>query len=55
MVLDISTFAYCHPGGAFALQHNIGSDVSKFFYGAYAYDQNSNIVGGESNRHAHSN
>ena len=38
MVLDISTFAYCHPGGAFLLEHNIGNDISKFFYGAYALD-----------------
>jgi hypothetical protein len=54
MILDISTFAYAHPGGAFLLEHNIGSDVTKFFYGAYALDQNSNAMG-DSNTHVHSN
>lgn len=42
MVLDISTFAYCHPGGDFLINHNIGRDVSKFFYGSYALDGNHN-------------
>jgi cytochrome b involved in lipid metabolism len=54
MVIDISTFAYAHPGGAFLLEHNIGSDIGKFFYGAYALDQNSNTLG-SSNVHVHSN
>ena len=54
MVIDISTFAYAHPGGAFLLEHNIGSDIGKFFYGAYALDQNSNTLG-SSNVHIHSN
>jgi cytochrome b involved in lipid metabolism len=38
LVLDISRFARVHPGGAFALRHNIGRDVSKYFYGGYAME-----------------
>jgi hypothetical protein len=38
LVLDISGFAKVHPGGAFVLRHNIGRDVSKFFYGGYSME-----------------
>jgi len=55
MVLDISTYAYCHPGGDFLLTHNVGRDVSKFFYGSYALDGNHNNPAGRTNRWAHSN
>ena len=33
MVLDMSSYAMNHPGGNFSIEHNIGRDVSKFFYG----------------------
>jgi cytochrome b involved in lipid metabolism len=36
MVLDLSSFIEVHPGGKTVLMDNIGRDVSKFFYGAYA-------------------
>lgn len=36
MVLDIEKFSGFHPGGAFALEHNVGRDISKFFHGGYA-------------------
>jgi len=55
MVLDIGSYAYAHPGGAFLLEHNIGRDISKFVYGAYALDGNGNDPSGETERHAHSN
>ena len=29
-----------HPGGRFALRHNIGRDISKFFYGGYSLEGN---------------
>jgi cytochrome b involved in lipid metabolism len=29
-----------HPGGKFVIEHNIGRDVSKFFYGGYSLDGN---------------
>jgi hypothetical protein len=45
MVLDISDFAYHHPGGAFLLEYNIGRDISKFFYGSYALDGNNSKPG----------
>lgn len=38
MVIDISSFMFDHPGGRFVLQHLIGADVSKYFYGAYTYE-----------------
>ena len=36
MVLDLQNYANFHPGGKFALEKNIGRDISKFFYGSYA-------------------
>ena len=38
MVLDVTKFIFHHPGGKFLLKHNVGSDISKFFYGAYALE-----------------
>ena len=32
-VLDVSKFSLNHPGGRFAIEHNVGRDISKFFYG----------------------
>ena len=29
---------WSHPGGTFALKHNIGGDISKFFHGGYALE-----------------
>ena len=55
LVLDLSSYAFAHPGGAFPLQHLVGRDVSKFFYGSYALDGNQNDPAGESAAHAHSN
>ena len=40
-VLDISRYGDYHPGGAFLINHNIGRDVSKFFHGGHALDNNS--------------
>jgi hypothetical protein len=33
-----------HPGGAFVLNRTVGKDISKFFYGGYALDSNSDVV-----------
>jgi hypothetical protein len=35
LVLNVANFKNSHPGGKFLLQHNIGRDISKFFYGGY--------------------
>ena len=35
LVLDVTEFKAKHPGGKFVVEHNIGRDVSKFFYGGY--------------------
>ena len=40
VVVDIESFIDHHPGGKFVLQHNIGNDVGKFFYGGYALEGN---------------
>ena len=38
MVLDMTQYIDNHPGGAFSLSHNIGRDLSKFFYGGYSLE-----------------
>lgn len=40
MVLDITHFIEHHPGGRFVLEHSLGRDISKFFYGGYALEGN---------------
>lgn len=50
MVLDIGPYMENHPGGKFAMEANIGRDVSKFFYGGYSLE-NINPV----KPHTHSN
>lgn len=53
LVLNVEHFMNYHPGGKFLLNHNIGRDISKFFYGGYALDNNADIEG--SVIHAHTN
>ena len=36
LVLDLNGYENVHPGGRFNLRHNIGRDISKFFYGGYS-------------------
>ena len=55
MVLDVSSFAYSHPGGQFLIDYNIGRDIGKFFYGGYILDGNSDNVKSHNYRNAHSN
>ena len=43
-VLDVGKFMHKHPGGRFALQHNVGRDISKYFHGGYALDGNLDSV-----------
>jgi cytochrome b involved in lipid metabolism len=38
MVLDVSNWMIHHPGGRFVIEHNIGRDISKFFYGGYSLE-----------------
>ena len=40
LVLDVTKFIDQHPGGRFVLSHNIGRDISKFFYGGYSLEDN---------------
>ena len=52
MILDVTKFLDNHPGGKFSLSHNIGRDVSKFFYGGYSLE---NQQGYKVENHVHSN
>ena len=38
MVLDMTDYIDKHPGGRFAMQANIGRDVSKYFHGGYSLE-----------------
>ena len=38
MILDVTKFMGEHPGGLFSLEHNVGRDISKFFYGGYSLE-----------------
>jgi cytochrome b involved in lipid metabolism len=40
LVIDIEKFQDKHPGGKFVINHNIGRDISKFFYGGYSLEGN---------------
>lgn len=50
MVLDLTDYMVNHPGGKFSLAHNIGRDVSKFFYGGYSLENQNKVE-----NHVHSN
>ena len=50
MVLEVSRFLDEHPGGRFSIEHNIGKDVSKFFYGGYSLENQNKV-----DEHKHSN
>lgn len=43
MVIDISFFMNDHPGGKFSLKHNVGRDVSKYFYGGYSMENQDKV------------
>lgn len=50
MVLDVSKFMSNHPGGRFAIEQNVGRDISKFFYGGYSQEPSTSLE-----PHTHSN
>jgi len=35
LVLNVGEFMNQHPGGRFVIRHNVGHDISKYFYGGY--------------------
>lgn len=37
-MLDVGGFKSEHPGGQFLLEHHLGMDISKFFYGGYSLE-----------------
>ena len=50
LILDVGEFMHEHPGGTFSISHNIGRDISKFFYGGYALEN----IDGKVEAHRHS-
>ena len=38
LVLNVEKFKCEHPGGRFLLEHSIGRDISKYFYGGYTLE-----------------
>jgi cytochrome b involved in lipid metabolism len=44
MILDVSEFKSEHPGGRFLIEHNVGRDVSKYFYGGYTLEQGTGLI-----------
>ena len=40
LVLDVKEFSKYHPGGRFVIEHTIGTDIAKFFYGGYCLEDN---------------
>ena len=53
LILDVGDYMDNHPGGKFLLEHNIGRDISKFFYGGYGLD--GNVLASGSLKNTHSN
>jgi len=51
LVLDVKDYLDDHPGGRFLIEYCLGRDISKFYYGGYALDNN----GKQAKRHMHSN
>lgn len=49
-IVNIEPFMSKHPGGEFALRHNVGKDVTKFFFGGQALAVSSKVA-----PHQHSN
>ena len=49
-ILDVSQWMRQHPGGTFAIKHNVGRDISKFFHGGYALENIHKV-----REHKHSN
>ena len=50
LILDVSHFMTEHPGGKFLIEHHVGRDVSKFFYGGYVLENGAGL-----SPHRHSN
>jgi len=47
LVLNLESYIHQHPGGAFLMEQTVGRDISKFFYGAYTLDGNTNSPSGK--------
>jgi cytochrome b involved in lipid metabolism len=54
VIVDLAPYFKDHPGGAFVLRHNVGRNISKFFYGSYSLEGNT-VPNGPDRRWVHSN
>jgi len=52
LILEVGDYMDNHPGGKFLIEHNIGRDISKFFYGGYGLDGNMLASGSLKNTHS---
>jgi cytochrome b involved in lipid metabolism len=43
LVLNVGKFKSEHPGGKFLLEHNVGRDISKYFYGGYVLENTTGL------------
>lgn len=41
IILNVGDYIDNHPGGKQLIEHNIGRDISKFFYGGYSLGKSS--------------
>lgn len=51
LVLDVADFIEMHPGGKFVIEHTVGTDIAKFFYGGYCLEDNNGAKPAETWRH----
>jgi len=52
LVLNVSEFMNQHPGGRFVIRHNIGHDISKYFYGGYCLENNQGSLHAQGHVHS---
>lgn len=52
LILDVSEFYKVHPGGKFVIEHNVGTDIAKFFYGGYSLEDNMKSTPAQPFRHS---
>lgn len=52
LILDVSEFYKVHPGGKFVIEHTVGTDIAKFFYGGYSLEDNMKTTPASPFRHS---
>lgn len=52
LILDVAEFYKVHPGGKFVIEHTVGTDIAKFFYGGYSLEDNMGKTPAQPFRHS---